>query len=116
MENPNVWIALTALVLTGIGYAVSATIYMTRIELRCKDMTDNAKELMAAVLERELAKEQKARHDMSAHIQIQIGSLDQDYRLLTDKMGGMVHKSDLNATETRIMAAIDKIEKRLSDR
>lgn len=111
--DPNLWIAFGALLLTMIGYAVSATVYTTRIELRCKDMIDAAKELTITVLERELAKEQKARHDLAGHVQVQMDALDRDYRGMTDRISSMVHKADLSATEARIMVAIDKIEKRL---
>lgn len=113
MTDANIWVAFGALVLTVIGYAVSATVYMTRIELRSKDMVDSAKELILAVVERELSKEAKARHDMSNHFQVQVDSLERDYRSLFERMSTMVLKSDLAATETRIMVAIDKIEKRL---
>lgn len=109
----NVWVAFAALVVLGIGYAVSATVYISRIELSCNRSIDTSKELMVTIIEREISKESKARHDLTNHIQVQITTLDNDYRGLQAKMSEMVHKGDLLATESRISASIDKLENRL---
>lgn len=118
------WIAMGALFMTFIAYAINATSYVSRIELAGQRAVDAAKdqlqksieqtkELMAAIIERELEKERKARHDMSSHIQSQVGSLDNDYRRIIDRMTEMVHKEDLTAVESRLVLAINKIDGQL---
>lgn len=122
--DANVWIALGAVVLTGLGYAVTATLYVARVQMDSRARVDeakadamkdlnNSKELMLAVIERELSKEQKSRHDLASHIQLQIADIDKDFRIMTDRVIAMVHKEDLNATERRITAQIEKLEKRI---
>lgn len=124
MSELGPWIAIGALFLTFIGYVINATSYVSRIELAgqraldaAKDQfqksLDDAKQLMSVTIEKEIEKESKTRHDQQNRVQTQIGSLDNDFRRITDRISEMVHKEDLIAVEVRLVTAINKIDGQL---
>lgn len=124
MSELGPWVAIGALFLTFIGYVINATSYVSRIELAgqraldsAKDQfqksLDDAKQLMTVTIEKEIQKESKARHDNNDRIQAQIGSIDNDFRRINDRINDMVHKEDLSAVENRLVIAINKIDGQL---
>lgn len=126
--SPEAWIALGALVLAFIAYAIGATVFVlarasategkiVEAEARVREKIENCYNLAITKLEAVGEKESKARHDLANEMQRVTGQLaieDKDLaRRLNELAGEMVSKADLAAHEFRMSAILEKLDVKL---
>lgn len=119
----DVWVGLIGVGFSGLVYAVAATAYvMSRftegsnktnlLEARLIDKINDTREFTRLIVEAQIEKEAKARHDLAGNFAASQLETQREVRSLDREA---VRKVDLNASEERIMGAINKIEKRVEE-
>lgn len=126
--NPEAWIALGALVLAFIAYAVGATVFVlmratategkiVETEARSREKIENCYNLAITKLEAVSEKESKARHDLANEMQRVTSQLTIEDKELAKRInelaGQMVSKADLAAHEVRMSAILEKLATKL---
>ncbi len=110
---PSEWIAIVGLFVGGVGLAVTTAIYITSVKSDFSERIATTKELMYTVVSVQAEKESKARHDLNNHFQTMITGLELALNNTNRRFDTVVQKEDLNATEARLVVAIDKLERRV---
>lgn len=107
------WIALGALFLTILAYAVISTIWVSKIEMRCIDRVSLVAAAADAALHREIGLQDQGRHDQRNEFHEHIQRLQEDIATTNSRFDLVARKEDLIAHEARLMAALDKLEARM---
>ena len=128
--DPGAWIGLGALFVSGLVYAVSASVWVSSkdatlrekiagVELRCSEKIDAASEMARLKIEAASEKESKARHDLANAVTGKFNEVRLDQKAVDDRVANlsadMVRKGDLAAHEARMTAVLEKLDGKIDE-
>lgn len=124
------WIALGALLATGIGYAVCATIFVSRgdgltrerlssTEVALREKIEGVEKSARLTIDLAVEKEAKLRHDLGSQMQVAITNTHLEVKDLEKRFNDLstdvVRKPDLIAHENRMTQILEKLDAKVDE-